>query len=62
MAPVTKRIFQAAINEDRCMDLWDCLTEGGSATVDQEGKLALMPVAQLQQLIRGLTGSDEEGD
>lgn len=31
---MARAVFQAAIKEGRCADLWDCLTEGGTATVD----------------------------
>ncbi|WP_147382318.1 hypothetical protein [Mycobacteroides abscessus] len=44
-------IFQAAISEKRCAELWDCLTEGGSATVDAvTRKLVLYPRSFLEEL------------
>lgn len=42
-------VFQAAIAENRCAELWKCLTEGGSATVDASTrKLVLYPVSYLE--------------
>ncbi|MFV8176869.1 hypothetical protein [Mycolicibacterium peregrinum] len=44
-------VFRAAISERRCAELWDCLTEGGSATFDVIArKLVLYPRSVLEQL------------
>lgn len=39
------RIFLAAINEGRALELLMCLFEGGSATVNPEGRLVLASAA-----------------
>lgn len=42
-------VFQTAITTRRCAELWDCLTEGGSATVDPvTRKLVLLPLDYLK--------------
>lgn len=47
---MAKAVFGAAISERRCAQLWDCLTEGGSATFDVViGKLVLYPRSLLEQ-------------
>ena len=44
-----RSVFKAAIAENRCADLWECLTEGGSATVDAITRtLVLYPVSYLK--------------
>lgn len=41
----------SAISERRCAELWDCLTQGGSATVDAlTGELVLYPRGFLEEL------------
>lgn len=48
---IARVTFQAAISEQRCAELWDCLTEGGSATVDAVArKLVLYPRSLLEEL------------
>ncbi len=34
MEAAIRRLFTAAIKQEKCEALWDCLTEGGTATVD----------------------------
>lgn len=47
---MSRAIFQVAISEQRCAELWDCLTEGGSATVDPvTRKLVLCPRSFLEE-------------
>lgn len=42
---MARRIFQAALAEDRAAELLNCLFEDGTATVDfGTGKLVLMPL------------------
>lgn len=48
---IAQRIFEAAISEKRCWELFSCLIDGGSATVDAEtGKLMLITGEQLEEL------------
>jgi hypothetical protein len=49
--PLFRALFQTAINESRCTELWECLTEGGSATIDAiTGKLVMVTGDQLSQM------------
>jgi hypothetical protein len=51
--------FRAAISEGRCAELWDCLTEGGSANFDAvTHKLVLYPRRLLEQFF-GLVDDDD---
>jgi hypothetical protein len=47
---MARAVFQAALKEERCVELWDCLTDGGSATVDAvTRKLMVYPRSFLEQ-------------
>lgn len=46
-----KLIFQAAIDESRCEELLLALFDGGSATVDDDGKLVIASAKQLDDLV-----------
>ena len=49
---LARAIFQAAINEERCAELMDCLFDNGSATVDAKtGKLVLASEDMLRQMM-----------
>lgn len=51
---VARRILGAAIAEDRCAELLNCLFDGGSATVDAAtGNLVLVTADQLAALVDG---------
>jgi hypothetical protein len=46
-----RRIFEAAISEDRCGELLECLFDGGAPTVDGvTGRLVLASAAMLAGL------------
>jgi len=48
---MARRILLAAIDENRCAELMDCLFDGGSATVDaRTGKLVLISGGALRRL------------
>lgn len=51
---IASRLFLAALAEQRCGELLDCLFSGGSATVDASGSVVLVAASQLTQL-----GGDE---
>lgn len=56
-------VFRAAISERRCAELWDCLTEGGSATFDVIArKLVLYPRSYLEQLAADADDDDNFED
>jgi hypothetical protein len=56
-------VFRAAISERRCAELWDCLTEGGSATVDVvTRKLVLYPRSFLEQFAAAADDDDDFED
>ena len=49
---MARLIFQAAIDEDKCGELFECLIEGGSATVDvRTRKLVLFTKEQLDSVL-----------
>jgi hypothetical protein len=45
-----RRLFMAAISENRAGELLHCLFEGGAGTVDPEGKLVLITRWQVEQM------------
>jgi hypothetical protein len=45
---LARAILAAAIVEGRSGELLDCLFEGGSATIDRDGKLCLASAANLR--------------
>jgi hypothetical protein len=46
------KLFTAALAENRCGELYQCLIEGGAATVDAStGKLVMITKNELQSLI-----------
>lgn len=45
-----RRIFDAAIREGRCAELLNVLFDGGSATVDDDDHLVMLPADLLGQL------------
>lgn len=46
---MAQAVFRTAITAGRCAELWDCLTAGGSATVDPiTRKLVLYPYSYLE--------------
>ena len=45
------RILIAAMRENRAAELLDCLFNGGSATVDRQGKLTLASADVIAQLM-----------
>jgi hypothetical protein len=50
---VAATILNAAVNEGKASDLFHCLIEGGSATVDVEtGKLIMVSGNMLQALMK----------
>jgi hypothetical protein len=57
---VAEAIFRAAMNENRAGELLAALFDGGSATVDQDGRLVILPGAQLDQLDSGVPPSGGE--
>lgn len=48
---MAKAILEAAIREHRCAEFMDCLFEGGSATVDPQGRLVLASGDVIAQLM-----------
>lgn len=48
--PQARRVFYQALIENRAGEVLDCLINGGSATVDPEGKLILFPAEFMAQL------------
>ncbi len=49
---IARRIFQAAIDENRCVELSDAFWNGGSATVDAAtGKLVVVSGDQINQMM-----------
>lgn len=44
---MARRIFTAALSEDRAGELLEALFEGASATVDREGKLVIITAEQM---------------
>lgn len=50
-----ERLFATALQEGRAGELFYHLLNGGSATVDDEGKLVVIDGAKLTQMIRGAT-------
>lgn len=47
------RIMVTAVKEGRAAELLACLFDGGSATVDPDGRLCLASAAMLDDLMRG---------
>jgi hypothetical protein len=45
---MAERMFRAALAEHRCGALLECLFAGGSATVDPNGRLVLLPSSTIE--------------
>lgn len=57
---MARAVFQAALKEDRCAELWECLTGGGSATVDAvTRKLVVYPRGFLEELAASAEVDDD---
>lgn len=52
------KIFQVANETDRAGELWDCLTTGGSATIDKNGWLVTIS----GELVASLADHEDEED
>jgi hypothetical protein len=62
MESMSRHVFQAAITTGRCAELWECLTEGGTATVDPiSRKLVLLPLSYLESCGADADGPDGGG-
>lgn len=48
-------LFQTAINKGQAGELLECLFDGGSATVDPDGKIVMVTESMLNQMM----GSDD---
>lgn len=56
MDTTARRIFQAAMDEDKCGELMNCLLSNGAATVDAKTKkLVLISEEQVESLLDKVT-------
>lgn len=58
--PWARSIMEAAIREDRCAEVLNCLFDGGSVTIDAAtGRIALATADQLASLWERWSDDDE---